>query len=158
MLSKLRRVLAARFMAALAAATLAGAATGLPAASDPEEGHRCSCNERYGEAHECECVLCRAAALIARAADDRLPPCHRAAAKRELLESAPPGGRDAPTLACVCGDPPDPASTPAGLGQYVLAAGRAVADAERPAPRRPGEADPVTAGRLEPETPPPRST
>lgn len=150
-------MLSARLIAALTAVTLAGAAVGLPAARGQGEGHRCTCHERYGEEHECECVLCRAAALIARASDEGLPPCHRAAAQRELLASEAAGRRDAPTIACVCGEPPEPESTPAGLGQYCLAADRGIADAVRPAPRLAPADPPVTAGRHEPETPPPRS-
>jgi hypothetical protein len=155
MLLQVRRAPVARLAAALVAVTLSGAPRVL-AMHAPVEGHRCSCRAHGGEHHECECAICRKAALTAQATDDKAPPCHRAAARKALSERAPTGSRNEPCVEGTCGGSSQPTVTPAGMEPFCLPAAKAIALADRTEPR------PLLAGAarerpLEPETPPPRA-
>lgn len=144
----------ARFAAALVAVTLTGAPRVL-ALHAPVEKHRCACRAGAGGHHACECALCHQSALAARASDETLPPCHRAAAKKELAR----GGRGASGEPCIegtCGSGTRPTPTLAGVEVFCLPAGGELAV---PIPERPLPAfSPALPQRaLEPETPPPRA-
>src|SRR5512140_3320871 len=152
--SKVRMAAGARLAAALLAVPLTGATTRLPPHAQAGV-HRCTCSERPGERHECDCALCRAAALMAQASDEKAPPCHRAAARKALVESAPTGSRDAPSFECICGEPAESEATPAGLGPFCSTADRAVTMGDRTEARQPSAGDPAREGPAEPETPPP---
>jgi hypothetical protein len=154
MLLQARMAAVARFAAALVAVTLSGAPRVL-AMHAPVEGHRCSCRAHTG-GHECECAICRKAALTAQASDEKLPPCHRSAARKALSESEPVGQRSAPCVEGTCGGSGQPTMTPAGVEPFCMPSARAVALADR-TERRPGAAGPACERPLEPETPPPRA-
>lgn len=157
--SGVHRSVGGRIAAVLVAVTLSGAtARVLDAIHGPGEGHRCLCAARLGEQHECDCTLCRTAALMARASDRSSPPCHRAAAQRALLaERAPAGSRDAPSMQCICGDPTESTATADGLGPFCFPADQALALADRTEPALPAVANPAREGPVKPETPPPRA-
>lgn len=153
MLPQVRVAAVTRFAAALVAVTLTGAPRVL-ALHAPAERHRCSC-PAHGGHHECECALCRKAALTAQATDESLPPCHRAAAKKALAGARSDGSRSAPCLEGTCGDGARPALTAAGVEPFCLPAG---AGAPAALPPRPLElpVGPRLERALVPETPPPR--
>ncbi|HEY6004211.1 MAG TPA: hypothetical protein VIV57_15145 [Anaeromyxobacter sp.] len=156
MLRQKRTGRAARLAAALVAVTLTGAPRVL-ALHAPVEGHRCSCRAGPQGHRECECAICRkAAALSARASDERQPPCHRLAARKAPAGSGAGGSTDVPCLERTCGGEGPLATTVAGVEPFCLPAGRLPAMARSP------EARPVLAAvarerPLEPETPPPRA-
>ncbi len=157
MLLHARMAAVARLAAALVAVTLSGAPRVL-AMHAPIAGHRCSCKPHQGGHHECECAICRKAALAAQASDEKLPPCHRAAAKKALSQGEPAGQRSAPCVEGTCGGSGQPAMTPAGVEPFCIPSGggQAGAPADR-AERRPDTADAACERSLEPETPPPRA-
>lgn len=158
MASRVRRSVVGQIAAVLVAVTLSGATTlVLDALHAPGEGHRCLCAARYGERHECDCALCRMAALTARASDPNAPPCHREAARKALAERAPVGSREAPGMECICGDPTEGTATASGPGPFCFPAHPALAVADRAEPALPGVAEPAREGPVEPETPPPRA-
>jgi hypothetical protein len=154
MLAQVGTAAVARVTAALVAVTLTGAPRVL-ALSAPAERHRCSC-PAHGDHHECECALCRKAALTVQATDETLPPCHRAAAQKALGDTQSDASRGAPGLEGTCGSGARPALTLAGVEPFCLPAGGAL---RVPLPARPLElpAGPRRERALEPETPPPRA-
>jgi hypothetical protein len=156
MLVQVRVAAVARLAAALVAVTISGAPR-VFAMHAPVEGHRCSCRAHGGEHHECDCAICRKAALAAQASNEKAPPCHRAAARKALSERAPTGSRSVPCIEGTCGGSTQPTMTPAGVEPFCMPSSTAVALAYRMEPR-PTTADPVHDRPLEPETPPPRAT
>ena len=154
MLAQVGTAAVARVTAALVAVTLTGAPRVL-ALKAPAERHRCSC-PAHGNHHECECALCRKAALAVDATDETLPPCHRAAAQKALAGARTDASRGAPCLEGTCGSGARPALTLAGVEPFCLPAGGAL---RVPLPARPLElsAGPRHERALEPETPPPRA-
>jgi hypothetical protein len=156
MLVLVRMASVARLAAALVAVTLSGAPRVL-ALHAPVEGHCCACRAHGGDNHECECAICRKAALAAQASDEKAPPCHRAAARKALSERAPTGSRSVPCIEGTCGGSNQPTMTPAGVEPFCLpAATRAVALADR-TESRPRLADAARKRPFAPETPPPRA-
>jgi hypothetical protein len=155
MLRQVRAVAVARIAAALAAVTLTGVPRVL-ALHAPAETHRCSCRANAGSHHECECAICRKAALAAQASDERAPPCHRAAARQALSRGAPPGSREAPCFEGTCGGAGRAPMTFPGVEPFCLPVPPAVRVTIAP-PARAVSADPVRDRALEPETPPPRA-
>lgn len=153
MLRQARIAWFARLAAVLVAATLTGAPRVL-AQHAPAERHRCTCKAgEGGHHHECECALCHKAALRAQASDAAQPPCHRAAAQKELAAGQRPPG------ACVegtCGSGARPTLTLAGVEVFCLPAsgGGAITLPDRPLPAL---AAPSLERALEPETPPPKA-
>ncbi len=144
----------ARVAAALVAVTLSGAPRVL-AMHAPIEGHRCSCKAHSAD-HECECAICRKAALAAQASDESLPPCHRAAAKKALSESKPAEKRTAPCVEGTCGGSGQPTLTPAGVEPFCMPSSSSAALADRT--ERHTCAPAASCERpLDPETPPPRA-
>ncbi len=154
MLAQARTAAVAQVAAALVAATLSGAPRVL-AMHAPAAGHRCSCRA-HGANHECDCAICRKAALAAQASDERLPPCHRAAARKALSHGEPAGGGGAPCVEGTCGGSAQPAMTFAGVEPFCMPPGTAVAVADR-TEQRPSTGDPARERPFEPETPPPRA-
>lgn len=153
MLPQARMAAVARIAAALVAVALSGAPR-VVALHAPPERHRCLCRAHAGGDHACDCALCRKAAIASRASDGTAPPCHRAAAQKELAaETRRPGG--APCLEGTCGSGARPTLTVAGVEAFCLPATGplVVAAPERPVPRC---AAPLAERALEPETPPPR--
>ncbi len=153
MLRQTRTAAVARIAAALVAVTLSGAPRVL-AIHAPVEGHRCSCKAHGGGHHDCECAICRKAALAAQASSENAPPCHRAAARRAQSES--PGSRHVPCIEGTCGSGARPLITPAGIEPFCLPAQRVVILASG-TEAQPVAADTVRDRSLEPETPPPRA-
>jgi hypothetical protein len=155
MLLQVRMAAVARLAAALVAVTISGAPR-VFAMHAPVEGHRCSCRAHGGEHHECECAICRKAALAAQASDEKAPPCHRAAARKALSERAPTGSRSVPCIEGTCGGSSQPTMTPAGVEPFCLRSAEAVVLAGRIEPPA-SLADAARERPLEPETPPPRA-
>lgn len=152
MLRHVRTAGLARLAAALVAVTLSGAPRVL-APNAPPERHHCTCRAHSAD-HACDCALCRKAALTAQAGDERLPPCHREAARKELAAS--PGiPRGEPCVEGTCGDGARPTLTLAGVEDFVLPQRRPLAVA-LPEPSIPACEAPPSERALEPETPPPR--
>lgn len=147
-------------VARISAVLVAGALSGAPrvlAMHAPLEGHRCECKaQRGGNHHECECMICRRAALSAQATDEKVPPCHRAAARKALSERAPAGPRSEPCIEGTCGRAGEPTTTAAGVEPFCLPVAAAVALVDRTEPRQ-IVADAARDRALEPETPPPRA-
>lgn len=154
MLVQARAAAVAQLAAALVAVTLSGAPR-LLAMHAPVAGHRCSCRAHRAN-HECDCAICRKAALAAQASDERLPPCHRAAARKALSQGEPAGGRSAPCVEGTCGGSAQPAMTFAGIEPFCMPSAKAVAVADR-TEHRASAADPARERPVEPETPPPRA-
>lgn len=126
------------------AARLAVSLSGGPrvlALNAPVEEHRCSCGAQRGEHHECECAICRKAALTAQAEDEKAPPCHRAAARKALSERTRQGSRSVPCFEGICGGSGQPKMTPpAGYFDRTARQGRtpsAGPTLRRPHPSRP---------------------
>jgi hypothetical protein len=147
--------LVARLAATLAAIGLSGALHVL-AMHVPVEGHRCACRA-HDAAHECDCAQCRRASLSAQASDEKLPPCHRAAARKALaLQDQGSGARSAPCVEGTCGGPTHTAPLLGASEPFCTRAPESVIAATRPELLvavnrvRPERA-------LAPETPPPRS-
>ena len=146
----------ARVAAILVAVMLSGAPH-VVAMHAPAEGHRCACKAHAGGDHECECAICRRAALEARSSDEKLPPCHRAAARNALAKSNSGGIRDGSQ--CIegpCGSGSRPPVTISGIEPFCLP----VSSLRALSP--PQEARPAFTPRLQhrspdPETPPPRA-
>lgn len=153
MLSQVRMAALARIAAALVAVALSGAPR-VVALSAPPERHRCTCPVHAGGEHACDCALCHKAALASRASDPGLPPCHRAAAQRELTADAR-NPASAPCIEGTCGSGARPTQTLAGVEVFCLSpSGPAVVVVpERPVPTC---AAPAPERATEPETPPPR--
>ena len=142
---------AAKLAATLVAVTL----TGVPrvaAMHAPVKGHVCTCSEHAGGHHQCTCVLCRRAALAAKASDHRLLPCCRSAARKELAAEE---ARDTPCLPGTCGDGAQPFVTAAGVEPFCLPP-QPILTLALVEEARPQRADPARERALEPETPPPR--
>jgi len=144
-------------IARVSAAILALALTGAPrlaALHAPPEAHHCACPASRDGHHECTCALCRRASLAARASNDALPPCHRAAA-RDALSDAEKGSREMPCIEGTCGDP---------VGQVVTVHGGEPYCLPRTTPivhrllveLRPPSATALRGLTTEPPTPPPR--
>jgi hypothetical protein len=155
MLIHVRVAAVARLAAALVAVTLSGAPRVL-AMHAPVEGHRCTCRAHAGEHHECECAICRNAALAAQASDENAPPCHRAAARKALSERAPAGTRDVPCLEGTCGGSGQPTMTLAGVEPFCAPAAEAGALADH-VESRPAQVGAAHERPLAPEAPPPRA-
>jgi hypothetical protein len=155
MLSHARMAAVARLAAALVAVTLSGAPRVL-ALHAPAERHRCTCPAHAGGHRECECAQCHKAALTSQASDESLPPCHRAAAQKELAGAGAESSRSEPCLEGTCGSGARPTLTLAGVEVFCLPASGALAV---PLPRRPLPAfvAQLPERALEPETPPPRA-
>ena len=145
----------ARLAATLVAVTLSGAPRVL-AMHAPAAGHRCSCRPHRGGNHQCDCAICKKAALATQASDERLPPCHRAAARTALSQHEPAGQRGAPCVEGTCGGSAQPTMTLAGVEPFCMPSATAVAVAGR-SERRPSATCPAHERPLEPETPPPRA-
>jgi hypothetical protein len=154
-LRQTRTAAVARIAAALVAVTLSGAPRAL-AIHAPVEGHRCTCKAHAGGHHECECAICRKAALRARASDESAPPCHRDAARRALSRSESSGSRDVPCVEGTCGAGERPVTAAAGVEPFCIPAQRPAAIAGAPEAREIA-AEPVHDRPLEPETPPPKA-
>lgn len=154
MLRHVRMVAVARVAAALVAVTLSGVPRVL-ALHAPAERHRCTC-QAHSAAHECDCALCHKAALLVQAGDESLPPCHRAAAQRELA-SADRGEktRGEPCVEGTCGSGARPTLTLAGVEVFCVPASAPVVIAVPERPLR-TVVEPVPERALEPETPPPK--
>jgi hypothetical protein len=155
MLRQRRAGCAARVAAAFVALALSGAPRVL-ALHAPAEGHRCSCKAQLHGHRECDCAICRKAALSARASDERLPSCHRAAARKASSPDGTRGSQDVPCLERTCGGEGRPAMTVAGVEPFCVRA------QGQPFLARSTEARPILAERpceraLRPETPPPRA-
>lgn len=156
MVGLLRMAAVARLAAALVAVMLSGAPRVL-AMHAPAETHRCTCRARAGGHHDCECAICRKAALTAQASDQAQPPCHRAAARKALASGASGGPRgDAPCLEGTCGNGTQPPVTIAGLEPFCLRVS-GVAAVALPGETRPPFAPRLRDRSLDPETPPPRA-
>lgn len=156
MLLRVHVPVVSRLAAALVAVVLSGAPR-VVAIHAPAEGHRCSCRARGGEHHECECAVCRKAALVSQAKDPGAMPCHRAAARQALSERSSSGSRRAPCVEGTCGGPAQPKVLPAGVSPFPLPGSpAALLLADRAEPLR-GWADPCPERSAEPETPPPRA-
>lgn len=154
MLRHVRMAVFARLAAALVAMTLTGAPRVL-AMHAPAEKHRCMCQAHAGGHHECECALCHKATLSAQASDERLPPCHRTAAKKELAAAGAGKPRSEPCVEGTCGSGARPPLTLAGVEVFCLPASGALVLSlpQRPLPVR---VEPLLQRALEPETPPPK--
>jgi hypothetical protein len=152
MLRQARWAAFARLAAALVAVMLTGAPRVL-ALHAPAEKHRCTC-AAHG-AHECECALCHKAALTVVATDEGLPPCHRAAAQKELAAAGTGKSRGEACLEGTCGSGARPPLTLAGVEVFCLPASGAhvLSLPERPLPIL---VEPLLDRALEPETPPPK--
>lgn len=153
MFLRARTAVVARIAAALVALALSGVprALALPA---PETGHRCSCKSHHGN-HECECPICRRAALAALASDEKLPPCHRAAARKAQAREERAARRTFPCIEGACGGSGQPVLAPVGTEPFFTPSALAVARAER-TEFRPCATTAARERSLEPETPPPR--
>ena len=144
----------ARAAAILVAATLTGAPRVL-ALNAPLETHRCSCRAHSGSHQECDCALCRRATLSAQARDGTVPPCHRAAARKELSRGEQAGSHGAPCVEGRCGFPERPVTVVGGVEPFFSTSTRLAAAMGRDEPlldRR----EVVLRRAAEPETPPPR--
>jgi len=152
MLPLLRRLPVARAAALLIVLTMSGVARAVPpVAVGP---HRCTCSAG-GRDHVCACRACNAAARRAREQHvEGLPPCHRAAAWKELGAADAEKTR-APCFLATCGVPPwQPVTAPA-LEPFPLVATPLLTHAEWSVRlAAPVRAVPDVA--LAPETPPPR--
>lgn len=144
----------ARIAATLVAVTLSGTPR-IVALSAPPERHRCTCGVHAGGDPACDCALCHKAALLSRASDQSLPPCHRAAAHRELASGDARRPAGAPCVEGTCGSGARPTLTAAGVEAFCLPASAplVVVVPERPVPTC---AEPAPERTTEPETPPPR--
>ena len=144
----------ARVAAILVAATLTGTPRVL-ALYAPAETHRCSCKLHASDHHECECALCQRAALAARTADTKAPPCHRAAARNALSRSEQGRSRREPCVEGRCGFPGGPITRAAGVEPfYPRAPGiPALMGRDETLPER---VSALRRSTVEPETPPPR--
>jgi hypothetical protein len=144
-----------------AAAVIALAMTGAlqwPALAAPPAPHRCACHARaHGGEHECECARCQAEARAAQERDlEKLPPCHRAAARKALAKES----RRAPAGPCFqgsCGVPEAPRALALTFAEPFLLP-RAVSlpspdEVTRLAPREVAAGSATADG---PATPPPR--
>lgn len=139
-----------RVAAALVALALSGA-PGLASLHARGREHRCTC-KAGGRAHECACPVCHAAAR--RADEERLPPCHREAAR----QPAPARSAERAAAPCwtgSCGDREDGGIALSPLDAFTLPAATRLAAPRlsgRIAPERPSGHELLLA----PETPPPR--
>lgn len=142
----------ARIAAALVAVTLTGAPRVL-ALHAPPEAHRCTCRAHGSEA--CECASCHQAALKAEAMDERVPPCHRAAAQHALSAAGERSSRGEPCVEGSCGSTSRPAVTIAAVEPFhrSVSPPLPLRVPERPLP---GLLAPLLDRPLEPETPPPK--
>jgi hypothetical protein len=123
------------------------------AAHAPEMAHRCTCRA-HASAGACDCAICRKAALAARASDERLPPCHRAAA-REALSRERPAEPTSPCVEGTCGGPGETARLPPSLEPFSPPSNGMTARAPRGwSLVTVAAAAPLRA--LEPDVPPPR--
>ena len=150
------KVAVARAAAILVAATVSGAPRVLALHASPE-AHRCSCRAHAGGHDECACALCQRAALAARATDSTVPPCHRAAARRDLARGEQTRTRGVPCVEGRCGFPEDPTTMLAGLEPFFPPSGGLAVTFGRDQPLL----DRLQHPRLrpiEPETPPPRAS
>jgi hypothetical protein len=156
MLVRVRMAGVARCAAMLVAGMVSGAPR-LLALEAPVEVHRCCCKASAGVHHDCECAICRRAALAAQANDPRAPPCHRAAARKELSRNEPVGSRGAPCVEGRCGAPDRPLITPAGLEPFFPpATALGIARGQDESPLALVQAHLQRA--VTPETPPPRAS
>jgi hypothetical protein len=140
----------------LVAVSLSGAPRVL-AMHAPVEGHRCACKAHAGSHHECECAICRKAALSAQASDQSLPQCHRAAARKALANTESTRSRDGtPCIEGTCGSGGRPAVMIAGVEPFCLPASGsqelvlAQEAYQQSSPR-------LLERSADPETPPPRA-
>lgn len=152
MLRALRRRRLSRLGAGLLVLALAGIPR-LAVQAAPEPAHRCQC-PRHAPGEECSCPQCRAAARRAQEAElEKLPPCHRAAARQ-----AAQAERDEPAGPCLrgsCGNPEDHPATATGLDPFTLPGGSGP-PAAPVAGRAPLGAPTALQVPQVPETPPPR--
>jgi hypothetical protein len=144
-----------RLAAALVALSLSGAPRAALALR-PERPHRCQC-AAHGEGHRCACRVCAEQARRARrSALEKVPPCHRALAERELAaEEERARAPSAPCLMPSCGSEAPPAATPPPAERFTLGeqAPLALADRSEPLPRARARAAELPAV---PDVPPPR--
>jgi len=155
MIVRVRMATVARVAAALVAVMLSGGPHAL-ALMASAEAHRCCCRSHGSPQHECDCAMCRRAALAEQAKDDKAPPCHRAAARKALSRGCSPGSRSAPCVEGTCGSSNGPVTTPAGIEPFPIPAATLLAATSR----QEWLVDGVQAVRrrpLEPEKPPPRA-
>jgi hypothetical protein len=152
----LRSSALARASAALLATALSGAPR-VVASLAPAAAHACRCHSHRGAPEgECDCALCRRVALSAQAADENLPPCHRAAARTQLAGGERDGGsRSSPCLERTCGSSGAPALEAGQLDPGVVADVDVVASVP-PYGSTASPADGTLERALEPETPPPK--
>jgi len=142
--------------ALLVAMCLAGAARSAGGVVAPRAAaHRCTC-KAHGADHECSCPVCQAAAVAARLADaEKVPPCHREAA-RAAARKEPRSERQAPCVTGSCGSPEERRATASGLEPFPLLRRSAL-----PLPQPAGLVSVVACREREapraPETPPPRA-
>jgi hypothetical protein len=144
----------ARVATALVAVMLSGGPRAL-ATLTPAETHRCCCRTHGSPHHECDCAMCRRAALAEQAKDDKVPPCHRAAARKALSRGGSTGSRSLPCVEGTCGSSNGPVTTPAGVEAFCLPAATRMAIPSREEQRR-GVVQAVLHQSPEPEKPPPR--
>ena len=144
-------------VARVAAALLGLFLSGVPrvvALQAPVELHRCHCRHHHA-GEECECALCRRAALQAQASDPTAPPCHRAAAQKALSGGTRSGA--APCLEGTCSRRDQPSTPLAGIDVFCPAGDHALRLFWRPRDIRPPIPESECAEQREPATPPPRS-
>ena len=152
-----RTPLLARLAAALVAFGMTGALQ-WPALAAPEAPHRCACRAGAGGhlgEHACECARCREQTHAARDRDvEKLPPCHRAAARKALAEESrrPPPG---PCFQGSCGAPEAQRAAALPMAESFLLPDAAAPPAPPVSGLTPEAcAEPDDAGRV-PPTPPP---
>jgi hypothetical protein len=145
--------LLARVTVRAAALLVALALSGIPQLADalaPHPAHRCAC-PGHGPGEVCSCRLC---VLKARRNAEKLPPCHRLAARK--TEAADEAQRRAgPCLSGTCAPSPDGRLATEGVAPFEIP----------PAPRRcavargwspPRDATALPGPTRRPELPPPR--
>jgi len=142
----------ARIAAALLGLSLSGVPRVVALQARPEP-HRCHCRHRAGE--ECECALCRRAALLAQASSEDAPPCHRAAAQKALSGATRSG--TAPCLEGACSRNDHPLPSMAGGDVYCVSGDHALPRVWGPRDMGLPMADRERSEPREPATPPPRS-
>ena len=155
MFVRVRIATVARVAAGLVAVMLSGGPRAL-ATLAPAEVHRCCCRTHGSADHECDCAMCRRAALAEQAKDDKVPPCHREAARKALSRAGSTGSRGQPCVERTCGGTNAPVMTPAGVEAFCLPAESRSTIASREE-QRSGVVQSAPHPSPEPETPPPRA-
>ncbi len=118
--------------------------------------HRCCC-KAHGAHHECNCPICQAAALAARFEEaDKLPPCHRAAARAAIAREAQRRAPRGPSLTTSCQTPDRCLAPVPGVDPFVLT-GELVYREPPDAGQAPASSARPREALRAPEPPPPRS-